>query len=199
MAISRTSVSARAAALKPSPAARENGIASALGFVSTERIRLGQKSDVGLRKSWFPIKAAEVMPCVAMGICSSIAKLLQNTWTLGLVGHSHGGGLSYLFYPILCRQTWSGAAHIYPWVHESMEGFSRFLPLSLCQGRVAPILIKIRKANSLMLYQAASVGSDLLPAPGEICDIYLVLNLCLNICSFLFQMISDLMTGINSD
>lgn len=108
-------------------------------------------------------------------------------------------GEVYCALPILCRQIWSGSGHVYPWVQEATEGFSSLLPPSLCHGRVAPILIKIREANSLVLYQAASVGSDLLPAPGENCAIYLVPNLCLNICSFLFQMISDLMTGINGD
>lgn len=149
--------------------------------------------DVGLKKSWFPMRL--MIPCVAMGICTSAAKLLQNTWTLGLVGHSHGEGLLYYSHPL---QT--DLVRVWPHLPLGLWDHGRFLkPPSLWQGRVAPILINIRKANSLMLYQAASVGSDLLPAPGEICAIYLVLNLCLNICSFLFQMISDLMTGISSD
>lgn len=150
---------------------------------------------MGLRKSWFPMRL--LIPYVAMGICISIAKLLQNMWSLGLVEHSHGGGLLGSSHPLQTDMVsvWT----IYPWVSEAIEGFSSLLPPSLCQGRVALILIKVRKANSLMLYQAASVDSDLLPAPGENCAIYLVPNLCLNICSFLFQMISDLMTGINSD
>lgn len=52
------------------------------------------------------------------------------------------------------------------------EGFSSFLPPSLCQVRVAHSIIKIRKANSLMLYQAASVAGGLRPSSypwGDLC------------------------------
>lgn len=50
-------------------------------------------ADVGPEKSWLPIKAAQVIQCMAMGTCSSIIKLLQNTWSSSLAGHSHEVGL----------------------------------------------------------------------------------------------------------
>lgn len=44
------------------------------------------------------------------------------------------------------------------------QGLATSIPVSVWQGRVAPIIAKIRKANSLMLYQAASVAGGLRPS-----------------------------------
>lgn len=104
--------------------------------------------------------------------------------------------------PIWWQEHGQGLATSIPVSRYPYEGFSRFLPPCSCQGGVVPIILKITKANtsSCCTRQHQWQGTQTFFLPLERSVLFTSSRIFVyNICSFLFQMISDLMTGINSD